>query len=225
MSVSPIIEFRDISFAYKDEENLYSNLSFSLEKGNFYLIKGPSGIGKSTLLRLINRMEEPTEGEIFFNGQPVRSMVASKLRTSIIYIQQTPVVLDGTIKENLLLPFNYKANKNHTKPDDKLLEKLLSDYSIDNVTLNRNAKNLSVGQMQRLCLIRGLLLNPDVILFDEPVSALDEKSSKIVEDHAEKLCLDEGKTIIMVSHKEFVSEQVKPFLVEVSASGVTLMAS
>ncbi len=223
MLVSPIIEFQNISFAYKDEENLYSNLSFGLEKGNFYLIKGPSGIGKSTLLRLINRMEEPTEGEILFNGQPVRSMVASKLRTSIIYIQQTPVVLDGTIKENLLLPFNYKANKELTKPDDKLLEKLLADYSIDNITLDRNAKNLSVGQMQRLCLIRGLLLSPDVILFDEPVSALDEKSSKIVEAHAEKLCLDEGKTIIMVSHKEFVPEQVKPLLIEVSALGVTLV--
>lgn len=222
MSETPILEFRNISFAYQDQENLYSNFSFSLEKGGFYLIKGPSGIGKSTLLRLINRMEEPNDGEILFNGQPVRSIVASRLRTSILYIQQTPVVLSGTIKENLLLPFGFRANKELATPDDKTLERLLDDYSLDNIGLDRNAKNLSVGQMQRLCLIRGLLLSPDVILFDEPVSALDEKSSKIVETHAEKLCSDEGKTVLMVSHKEFIPETVTPVTIEVAATGVTV---
>ena len=216
------LEFQNISFAYPNENNLYSNLSFGLEKGKFYLIKGPSGVGKSTLLRLINRMEEPSSGEILFNGEPITSIVPSKLRTSIIYIQQSPVVLNGTVKENLLLPFGFKANQDLTKPEDIELEKLLKDYSIDGIDLSRNAQTLSVGQMQRLCLIRGLLLSPDVILFDEPVSALDEKSSKIVETHAEKLCFEKGKTIVMVSHKEFIPEMVKPVIINMSATGVAL---
>lgn len=220
MKELPVIEFQNISFAYPNEEKLYSNISFTIEKGRFYLIKGPSGVGKSTLLKLMNRMEEPVEGEILYKGQQLRSIVPPTLRTSIIYIQQTPVVLDGTIRENLLLPFSFKINKALQKPEDSKLESLLKEYSLENISLDRNAKNLSVGQMQRLCLIRGQLLSPEVILFDEPVSSLDEKSSKIVEDHAEKLCSEDGKTIVMVSHKEFIPEKVTPMIINVTPSGI-----
>lgn len=220
MEKLPIIEFREISFAYPGEEPLYSNLSLTLEKGGFYLIQGASGVGKSTLLKLMNRMEEPAGGELFFNGHPFNTIPVTTLRTSIIYIQQTPVVLDGTIKENLLLPFSFRANKDLNKPDDKKLESLLEDYSLDNISLDRNAKNLSVGQMQRLCLIRGLLLSPEIILFDEPVSSLDDKSSKIVESHAEQLCSEDGKTVVMVSHKTFIPQRVIPRIINVTSTGV-----
>jgi len=220
-SESPIIEFRNVSFSYSETECLYKELSFSLKTGAFYLIKGPSGVGKSTLLRLMNKMEEPTTGDIFLSGEPYASQFSPELRTSVIYIQQIPVLLDCTIKENLLLPFKLKANRHLTKPEDEILENYLTEFNLEKIRLDRNARQLSAGQAQRLCLIRGLLLSPRVILFDEPVSALDKESSDIVEAYAEKLCLERGVTVVMVSHKDFIPDQVEPCVIEVSQHGVS----
>ena len=221
MSDLPVIEFRNVSFSYSETESLYKDISFSLMKGAFYLIKGPSGVGKSTLLRLMNRMEEPTSGDIFLNGNSYTVRFSPELRTSVIYIQQIPVLFDGTIKENLLLPFNFRANRHLDKPEDTVLENYLSEFKLEKIRLDRSANQLSAGQAQRLCLIRGLLLSPEVVLFDEPVSALDKESSDIVEAYAEKLCIERGITVVMVSHKDFIPKRVEPFFMVVSDDGVS----
>ncbi len=220
MSDLPVIEFRNVSFSYTNEESIYKNLSFSFKRGGFYLIKGPSGVGKSTLLRLMNRMEEPDAGDILLNGELFSSQYTPGLRTSVIYIQQTPVVFDGTIRENLLLPFKFKTNRHLEKPDNATLEKYLIEFNLEKVSLNRSAKQLSAGQAQRICLIRGLLLSPEVVLFDEPVSSLDKESSEIVEAYAENLCIEKGTTVVMVSHKALRPFKVDPVIISVSDDGL-----
>lgn len=187
-----------------------------LNSGRFYLIRGPSGSGKSIFLRLINRLEEPSAGDIFFNDRRLASYSPPLLRRSILYIQQTPTAIDGTVRQNFLLGFTFKNNCDRAAPDDAALKAQMDKFLLRDIRLETNAQILSVGQLQRLCLIRGLLLDPQVLLLDEPASALDEESSRIVEDTAERLCVGSGLTVLMVSHRRFEPQQVKYSLLQIA---------
>lgn len=223
MSGKYIIRFENIGFIYPDTSALFSGVSFGIEAGKFYVIQGPSGSGKSTLLRLMNRLENPSGGDIYFDGKKYDSIPVPELRRQILYIQQTPVVTDGSVKENLLLPYSFRNNRDLDVPGDDKLRKTLDDFSLGQIHLDKPARNLSVGQQQRLCLIRGLLLSPSVILLDEPTSSLDDESSRIVEDMAETLCHERGKTIVMVSHREFVPAIVKPRRIDVRDGRIAVL--
>ncbi len=179
---TPIIEFSNVSFSFSNRKPLFQNLSLQFISGKFYLITGPSGAGKSTFLRLINRLEDPADGHILFHGRRLTTYSPHVLRRSIQYIQQTPTVIENTVRQNLLLGFSFKNNRDLSRPDDKVLKIQLENFLLGDIGLDVNAQTLSVGQLQRICFIRGLLLEPQLLLLDEPTSALDEKSSRIVED-------------------------------------------
>ena len=183
-------------------------------------MKGPSGAGKSTFLRLINRLEEPSRGKILFRGRPLSSYTPPELRRSILFLQQTPVVIDASVRDNLLLPFGFKNNCSLSRPDDEHLKGLLDEFLLKGVSLEGNARNLSVGQLQRLCLIRGLLLSPEILLLDEPTSALDEESSRVVESTAERLCRESGLTVVIVSHRSLTLSQTTPVFLELANGGI-----
>ena len=212
----PVIEFSKVSFAFEDARHLFLDFSLKLTGGSFYLIRGPSGSGKSTFLRLINRLEELSAGHISFNGRPLSSYKPPILRRSILYIQQTPTALDATVRQNLLLAFSFKNNKDLVPPGDDVLRAHLDRFLLKDIRLESNALTLSVGQLQRLCFIRGLLLDPKVLLLDEPASALDEESARIVEATTERLCLESGLTVLMVSHRRFEPGQVKCHVLQIA---------
>jgi putative ABC transport system ATP-binding protein len=205
----PVIEFSNVTFAFSETKTLFQDLSLKLAAESFYLIRGQSGSGKSTFLRLINRLEEPSNGQLLFNGRPLASYSPPLLRRSILYIQQTPTSVDVTVRQNLLVAFSFKNNRDLIPPDDDTLRAHLDNFLLTDIRLETNALTLSVGQLQRLCFIRGLLLDPKVLLLDEPASALDEESSRIVEETAERLCLESGLTVFMVSHRKFEPKLVK----------------
>ncbi len=173
-------------------------------------------MGKSSFLKLMNRIEDPTDGEILFNNKSLVSYPPQVLRRLIIYIQQTPIVINGSVKDNLLLPFSFKTNSKLTRPNDNQLKKFIDEFNLNKINLSDNAQTLSVGQLQRICLIRGILLSPEVILLDEPTSALDEESCRIVESSIVRLCREFSQTVIMVSHKIFDNEQITPTVLELS---------
>jgi putative ABC transport system ATP-binding protein len=209
-----IIEFQHVNFSYSNDRRLLKDLSVVFESGSFNIIKGASGAGKSSLLKLISRLLDPQSGKILFNKAPLEDYPPQSLRRRVIYIQQTPVVVNGSVKDNLLLPFSFKGNHDLSKPDDTQLKRSMTGFYLDQIDLNRNTLNLSVGQQQRLCLIRGLLLSPEVILLDEPTSALDEESGRIVDTSIVRLCRESGLTVIMVSHKNFNQDSIKPRVLE-----------
>lgn len=120
------------------------------------------------------------------------------------------------MKRNLLLAFKFKVNKDLPLPDDATLTSYLEQFRLNKVSLNDTALSLSTGQLQRLCFIRGLLLAPAVVLLDEPTSSLDNTSRQIVEAAAEDLCLRQGKTVIMVSHRQFSPVSVMPVKIDIS---------
>ncbi|MFC1824470.1 ATP-binding cassette domain-containing protein [Thermodesulfobacteriota bacterium] len=224
MTDTAIISFSDVTFSFPGKPALIQDLSFEFHSGTFYVIKGPSGAGKSTLLRLINRLEEPLRGEIRFKSKPLPSYQPPLLRRSILYIQQTPTVIEGSVRDNLLLPFTLRNNKNLSRPDDRRLQTLLRDFLLDDVALEDHAHALSVGQIQRICFIRGLLLDPEILLLDEPASSLDKESGRIVESTALKLCRDSGLTVLMVSHRSTDIQEVEPVIIQMADGQLRVIA-
>jgi len=202
MDKTNIIDFSGVTFGFPEQATLFTNLSLSIQKGAFYLIKGPSGAGKTTFLRLINRLEEPVSGIIRFKGKPLDAYPPPQLRHSLLLIQQTPTVVDGSVEENLLLPFSFKNNSHLKRPRQEKIERLLAEIHLQDVRMNDHAMTLSVGQIQRLCLVRGLLLSPEILLLDEPTSALDRESAFAVTTLLERLNVESGLTVLAVTHKK-----------------------
>ncbi|WP_203544743.1 ATP-binding cassette domain-containing protein [Desulfovibrio sp. JC010] len=198
---TPVLEFRNVSFNWPGGKGL-SDVSFAVPAGQFVLISGPSGAGKSTLLRLAVRLEEAGQGEILLKGDSVQSMYPPELRSRIGFVQQTPTVLPGSVRENLLMPFTLDIRKGLAAPSDDVLSQWLERLALSDVSLESKAADLSVGQRQRLCLIRSVLPKPAVICFDEPTSALDRESRVLVEEVAEELAA-EGVSVLMVNHTSY----------------------
>lgn len=189
---------------------ILDNANLDVPGGAFVLLTGPSGAGKSTLLRLFCRLEEPQAGAVLLRGHPVSELPPPLLRRRVAYLQQSPTVMPGTVRENLLLPFSFKSAAGAAPPDDAALSALLARLAAADIPLSQEAATLSVGQRQRLCLARALLTKPEILLLDEPVSALDAESARAVMDAAEGFCLDDGGTVLLVSHAEFTPARVSP---------------
>ena len=209
MDTNNIIECSGVTFGFPGQKPLFSRVSLSIEKGVFYLIQGPSGVGKSTFLRLLNRLEEPLSGEIRFKGKPLAAYSPPALRRALLYVQQTPSAVDGSVEENLLLPFAFKSNVHLKKPRPEKMATLLKKVHLDQVDMKEHARTLSVGQLQRLCLVRGLLLDPEVLLLDEPTSALDRESATAVTALLAQLNLESHLTVLSVAHHTYGLENVR----------------
>nr|WP_279586620.1 ATP-binding cassette domain-containing protein [Nitratidesulfovibrio liaohensis] len=176
-----------------------AHVNLAVHPGDFVMLTGPSGAGKSTLLRLAVRLEEADAGVVRCGGRPVADIPPAELRRTLGFVQQTPTVGAGTVRDNLLLPFTFVANKGLTPPDDAELAGWLARFRLVGVGLDATAAALSVGQRQRVCIIRTMLLRPAALLMDEPTSALDPESSAVVEALTEELNED-GVTVLMVTH-------------------------
>ncbi len=175
------------------------NISFDVAEGENLILLGTSGCGKTTTLKMINRLIHPTSGNIFINGQNILEQSPEILRRGIGYVLQNNGLFPHyTVAENIaIVPQLLKWDKNRI---DKRVSELLEKLHLSNEYLNAYPKELSGGQQQRVGLARALAADPPVLLMDEPFGALDNVTrSKI---HAEFKALDElkRKTIIMVTH-------------------------
>ncbi len=201
------LSLQGVTFAYPGADPVLRDASVDVEPGSFTLIKGPSGSGKSTLLRLMCRLEEPQHGAITFAGTDIRQMQPQELRRRVAYVQQTPTLVDGSIRDNLLLAFRFRANAELEQPTDEEMSAHLREFRLEAIGLEKDARALSVGEAQRVCLIRTLLLRPEVLLMDEPTSALDPTSTGVVLGTARRQHR-EGKTLLMISHADSAPEGI-----------------
>lgn len=194
--MTPLLEVNHLSYAYHSvngETYALSDLSFQVEKGEFIAIVGPSGCGKSTLLSLISGLLHPEKGEILLDGKPVE-----KTGTDIGYMLQKDHLLEWrSIYQNVILGLEIQHKL--TSENKNRVEQMLKDYDL---AAFRNAKpsQLSGGMRQRAALIRTLALNPNLLLLDEPFSALDYLTRISVCDDIWKILKKEGKTAILVTH-------------------------
>ncbi len=198
-----------VTLRHGDAAPLLAEVNLSLDPGDFVLIEGPSGCGKSSLLRLLNRLQEPASGQLLVDGEAVIESATPAFRRRSAYLQQTPVMLDGSVRDNLLLPFRI-ASTRRSLPSDQTLRQWLDRFLLQAVKLEDVAPHLSVGQQQRLALIRLLLTEPELLLCDEPTSALDDDSRRIVLEALQQANLETGMAIVLVSHDGLVLDKVQP---------------
>ena len=209
--MSLLLEIESLGFSYDGAVTpVFSELNLRVNEGELVLIKGASGTGKSSLLRLICRLQSYENGRILFRGSPVESMPPAELRRTITYVAQIPSMINASVKENLLFPFSFTINNWKNEPSEKKLAEMLEQFYLHDIGLLHQARNLSVGQQQRIALMRALLLDPEILLLDEPTSALDAKSASMVFAIIEHLNAEQGKTILMVTHSDFLPKSVTP---------------
>ena len=167
-----MIEFNNISKIYADGQAAVEDVSLTINKGEFVCFIGTSGSGKTTCLRMINRMIEPSKGEIIINGKPILSLNRVELRRKIGYvIQQIGLMPHLTIYENIVtVP---KLLKWDEERQQKIARNLIRKVDLPEEYLERYPNELSGGQQQRIGVIRALAADQDIILMDEPFGALD----------------------------------------------------
>lgn len=197
-----IVEFKNIFLRKKDEKGnaveILRDLSFAVEPGAVYALAGPSGSGKSSALRLINRLDDYSDGQIYIAGQEVKAWDIRELRAKVGFMFQEAALFQGSVMENVLYGPCLRGLKK-CKSEPTALE-LLDKVGLSAELLHRNVESLSGGQKQRVNLARTLALDPDIILMDEPTSSLDPAAARTIENLVQSLNLQQGKTFILVSH-------------------------
>jgi osmoprotectant transport system ATP-binding protein len=194
-----LIEFKNVTKKFKNN-TILSNISFEIGKGQLVAIIGASGCGKTTTLKMINKLIKITSGEIYINGQDINDEDVIELRRNIGYvIQQTGLFPHMTVKENIeIIPMVKKENVEEiTKRTYELMDMVgLNDEEF----LHRYPTELSGGQQQRVGVARAFATNPDIILMDEPFSALDPITRCGLQDELINLQAKMKKTIVFVTH-------------------------
>jgi NitT/TauT family transport system ATP-binding protein len=191
-----LIDISNISLTYhslKGETKAIENVNFSIEKGEFVSIIGPSGCGKSTLLNIISGLLKPSDGKIIYIDKDINNRL-----DKMGYMFQKDYLFKWlSVRSNVLLGLKIKGLDN--EENIKRADKLLDNYQLSKFK-NHKPAELSGGMRQRVALIRTLALNPDVLLLDEPFSALDYQTRLKVCDDVKSIIKREGKTAIMVTH-------------------------
>ena len=196
------LEFKNVCFSYKGENDIIKELSFTINKGDKVAIKGGSGSGKSTLLKLILRMYNPTYGNIYINNIDIRDIELSSLYKLFSIQVQNLFVFEGTIEENISLGKTINIEKIYKSMDLGQLNRNLNPFN--NIKNNINNNLLSGGQKQRLCLSRAFLKPFDILILDEPSSSIDIDLEDNLKSDLKKLI--EEKTLIITSHRPSLLE-------------------
>ena len=194
-----MIEYKHVALRYTDKDIL-KDVNLRIENGEFMVLVGPSGSGKTTMIKMINRLLEPTDGNIYMDGKRIKDYDERELRLSTGYVLQAIALFPNlTVAENIALIPEMKGwgKERVASKTVELLEKVglpASDYA------DRKPHELSGGEQQRIGIVRAIIAEPKILLMDEPFSALDAISRKQLQTLTKDLHNEFGMTTIFVTH-------------------------
>ena len=193
------IEFKNVSFKYPSSEGyMIKNISFTAHKGETVAFIGATGSGKTTIINLIPRLYDASEGEVIVNGVNVKELSQKELRSKIGYVPQKGFLFKGSVKDNVSLgcpdlPLESVIKACKIAEADHFINEKEEKYQFE---ISQGGKNVSGGQRQRLCIARAISLNPEILIFDDSFSALDYKTDKKVRDNLKNEMSDATKIIV-----------------------------
>jgi len=196
-----LINFKNVSFEYPGGKKVLHSINFKLEKGKTYAFVGPTGGGKTTTASLFSRLYDPTEGEVFLNGNDLRSYTSEELSKKIGFILQEPFLFNGTVCDNILY-----GNEDYKLFDNEQLKQMLKKEGLENLIsrfengldtkIVSGGDSMSLGEKQLIAFIRAVLRKPDLLILDEATANIDTITEKLLEDILQKLPEDTTKVII-----------------------------
>ncbi|MEL6442498.1 MAG: ABC transporter ATP-binding protein [Cyanobacteria bacterium J06621_8] len=206
------IRFEDVWFGYKPDEYVIKNLNFTIKPGEKVALVGPTGAGKSSIIRLLCRLYEPTKGRILVNGIDIRDIPQIDLRRYIGVILQESFLFSGDVQRNITLGDNYSLEEVKKAAKlvniDRFIEELPDGY---NTILRERGTNISGGQKQLLAFARVAIRNPYVLVLDEATSSLDVATEALIQDALDHLLVD--RTAIIIAHRLSTIRNVDKILV------------
>ena len=199
-----ILEIRNLSHAYDQASSIIKDFNFSLKKGEIVSILGPSGIGKTTLLRVVAGLEDVMDGEIIISDK-----VASKKNFLLPPEKRNLglVVEDRALFPHLNIEKNVMFGISHIQERESLAQEYLSLFKVADLS-KKYPHEISAGQQQRVAFARALITNPDILLLDEPFGALDKNLKEELHDETKKIFKNKNLSVLLVTHDE---EEAKHF--------------
>jgi ATP-binding cassette subfamily B protein len=206
------VRFEDVWFAYKQDEYVLKQLNFTLQPGEKVAIVGPTGAGKSSVIRLLCRLYETTRGRILVDGVDVRDLPQSELRRHVGVILQDGFLFAGDVKSNIALGEDYALEQIQTAAEKMNVGQFIEQlpHSYDTV-LRERGTNLSGGQKQLLAFARAAIRNPRILVLDEATASLDVGTEAMIQEALERLLV--GRTAIVIAHRLSTIRNVDRILV------------
>ena len=216
--MEPLLTFRDLtkSIPGNAEKTLFADLSAEVAPGDKIAIVGPSGQGKSTLLRILALLAAADRGEISLHGKPHTEWQPRDWRSRVCYLPQHAVMLEGTVEYNLSA-----VSRLHKRSFERALAvELAAKLGLERIDWGKEAATLSGGEKQRIALIRALLLRPDMLLLDEPTASLDSDSRGRVEELLDAWHEREGTALIWITHDPDQAGRVSKRIWRMAGGGI-----
>lgn len=204
-----LLEADQIGRQFSTGQWIIRNISLRVQSGDRIAIIGPNGSGKSIFLRSLAMLDEIQEGEIRFLGASVEDKELPEFRSQIVYLQQRPILIEGTVKSNLNFALQFQANKNKS-PDIAKVLNLLKSFKKPEEFLKQQSTALSGGEGQIVALLRALILSPRVLLLDEPTSALDPETAQQFESmiHTWMETSEQSPAFVWITHDHSQSQRI-----------------
>ncbi len=195
---APILELRDCTVSFGGERPVLDGLSFSVREGEFLSVLGPSGCGKTTLLRLIAGLLRPDAGRIYKRGQDITDHPPDKRGVGVVF-QNYALFERMTALKNVAYALRF--HKQYRGRERQIAADMLARVGLDG-QMDKLPSQLSGGQQQRVAIARTLVLSPDLVLFDEPMAALDAETRLVLQDEIRRLQREFSATVIYVTHDQ-----------------------